>query len=86
MRQALVDGGDFFLVAAEAVETLGKDDIDVAGAGPLEELQHSRAIVQVPAADGAVAEHLDDLVAFARRPFPAEPDLILDGGVALQLR
>ena len=78
----LEESGDVLLVAGEAVETFGQNDVDLAGADGSLQGQIARPLV-VGAGDGGVGEQLDDLPPLAISPGATNPDLILDRGLAL---
>src|SRR5215831_7623605 len=82
--ELLVEAGDMLLVAREAVERLGDDDVEAAGAGVGEELLVAGAEM-VGAAQRMVGIGADDGPALRRDPGGAEADLVLDRGLALVL-
>src|SRR5215831_15013843 len=82
--ELLVEAGDMLLVAREAVERLGDDDVEGAGARIGEELLVAGAEM-VGAAQRMVGIGADDGPALRRTPRRAEADLVLDRGLALVL-
>jgi len=82
--QLLVEGGDVLLVAGQPVEGLGHDNVEGAGAGILQQL-----LVAGPQPAGAGAGRI--AVGRHQRPalpvntLPADADLVLDRGLALEI-
>ena len=82
--QLLEQGGDVLLVAGEPVERLGDDDVEGAGPGVLQQLLVARP-KPAGAGAGGVAVGGDDGPALPVDPLPADPDLVLDRGLALEV-
>ena len=84
-RQALEQAGGVFLVAAEAVERFGHDDVDLAAQGVghhrLEAWPHQRG-----AGDRVIRVLALDVPALALRELPADAELVGDRRVSLVLR
>ena len=81
-RQPLEQAGHILLIARQPVERLGHDDVEAPGHGILQQRldtgpQH-RAAGQL-----AVGIGLHQAPALPLDPLPAQPDLVLDRGVAL---
>ena len=75
--QALEQRGDVLLIAGEAIERLGDDDVEGCVPRPLEHRLISRP-KRCCAAHRPVAIDLDEAPALARDSFLAEPDLVVD--------
>src|SRR6266404_565102 len=80
----LEEAGHVLLVAGETVEGLGYDGVEFAGAGVLQEFLVSGPEPAGPAA-GGIAIRGNQFPALALDPLPTDPDLILDGGLALKV-
>jgi hypothetical protein len=80
--QALVDAGNVFLVARQTVERLGQDDLDLSALCVAQE-RLDAGPHQARTGNPVVGVVLMDRPAFAGSALFAEPDLILDGRLAL---
>jgi hypothetical protein len=80
--ETLEEPGGVFLVATEAVQRLGKDDVEA----PIQCVPHQRlesGAQERRAGDRVVGEFLDDGPALARGELAADPQLVRDRSVAL---
>ena len=82
--ETLVQSGDVLLVAGETIERLRDHDIECAGARVLKELLISRPEAARPAA-GGIAVGCPKLPALPLDALAADADLVVDGGLALQV-
>ena len=82
--EVLEQGGDVLLVAGEPVEGLGDDDVEGAGAGVLQQLLVARPKPAGTRARG-VAIGREQRPALPIDPLPADPNLVLDRGLALEI-
>ena len=82
---AIIAVGDVLLVAADPIERLRRDDVEALGLRVREERLDARP-QQAGPGDGLVGIALDQLPALALRVLSAQPELILDRGLALVVR
>ena len=83
--QTLIEPGDVGEVAGKPVQGLGEDDFETPGHGVLHELLDAGPHERRPR-NGGVGIALKDRPALAGGPLPAQPELIFDGGLVLQVR
>ena len=83
--QLLIKPGDIGLVARQAIQRLGDDDLEPARLRIAHQLLDA-CPHQAGARDGAVGIDLDHLQPLARGMIAAGSDLVVDRGVALQVR
>ena len=83
--QPLQQAGNILLVARQPVERLGDDDVKLAAAGILKLRLIGRA-QRAGAADRPVGIGMAIFPALPLDPLTTEPDLVLDRGIALQVR
>ena len=83
--QALIEPGDVGEVAGKPVQSLGEDDLEPPGHGVLHELLDARPHERRPR-NGGVGIAFKDRPALGGGPFPAQPELVFDGGLVLQVR
>jgi hypothetical protein len=82
--QVLVEGGDVFLVAGKAVQRLRQDQIQLTCPRIFEKLLVAGAEVGTPAHRG-IAICSRKHPSLTLDPLPADSDLVLDRGFALQI-
>src|SRR6266436_556561 len=80
----LEEAGHVLLIAGEAIKGFGYDDVEFAGARVLQELLVSGPEPAGPTGRG-IAIRGAQFPALALDPLPTDPDLILDGGLALKV-
>jgi hypothetical protein len=82
--EKLEQGGNVFLIPGQPVEGLGYHDVEDPFAGIPEQLLVAGPERARPAA-GGVGIGRRELPAFLRDPLPADPDLVLDRSLALEV-
>jgi hypothetical protein len=80
-----MEGRDMLLVARQAVEGLGEDDIDLAVAHGILQCLHAGAEHR-GAGDGGIRKAADQLPSLALDVGPADAELVLDGMLRLPVR
>ena len=81
--QMLVERGDIGLIAADPVQCLGKQDIELAVLPIPHQPLNARTQDRAAPRDRRILVGTDDLPPLPRRMFPAQPELVLDGCLAL---
>src|SRR5262245_6677889 len=84
--QSLVDSGNIFLIAADAVQSLCNDAIEPAALRIAKECLHTRSITDAAAADGMICIDIDDRAVRLLNALAAKTDLILNRGRGLKVR
>jgi hypothetical protein len=82
--QTLIERGDICLITAQPIERLGQNGVELTCCGPFDEILESRPKHR-RSGDRSISEGVYDMPALAVCSFPAQPDLVIDRGIALHL-